>query len=227
MRENVRAYLVGLFDAWEAGSKRPQDVFRDARASWLSGAWPKAYERGHDPIGMELLFILASARDMALTDAGIPELRAYLVALDLGKAQDRFFSYWEATGGSTGREAASRSDGYYGPLPTDGVADIEFSFPDPDDRRLHRLVREDPDTAWPELRARLCAGPPRDDLLLDDLVEDLMFHDPDRFIDRIESVVAECPNAREPVARAYVGGRTSSPGLERFWALQERLGYWG
>jgi len=222
--EEVRAYVTGLLDSWEEGTARPQDVFRDARTSWLSGAWPKSFEPGHDPIGMELLFMLASAREMALTDADIPELRTFVDARDLGKAQDRLFAHWEATGGSSAREAASRSDDYYGPASADDVDDIEFTFSDPDDRRLHRLVRVDPEAAWPELRDRLCAAPSRDDLLLDDLVEDLMFHDPDRFIDRIEAIVAECPNAREPVARAHIGGRASSPGLERFWALQERLG---
>jgi hypothetical protein len=223
---DVRAYLAGLLEAWVSGTKRPQDVFRDARMSWLSGAWPKSFQQGYDPVGMEVLFMLASARDMALTEADIPELRAYLSARDLGKAQDRFFAYWESSGGSAAREAVSRSDDYYGPTPMDGVDDAEFTFSDPGDRRLHRLVREDPETAWPELRDRLCSPGPRDEALLDDLVEDLMFNDPDRFIDRIEAVVEECPNARDPIARAHIGGRASSPGLERFWALQERLGNW-
>lgn len=219
----MRTYVAALLDAWQAGTKRPQDVFRDARASWLSGAWPKALQPGHDAIGMEVLYILATARDGGLTDDDIPQLRAYLAARDQAKAQERFFAHWEATG-TAAREAASRREDYYGPAPTDGVDDMEFTFSDPDDRRLHRLVREDPETAWPDVRARLCAAPPRDELFLDDLVEDLMFNDPDRFIDRIEALAVECPPARGPIARAYIGGRASSPGLERFWTLQERLG---
>lgn len=225
MKRRVRTYVEGLLDAWQAGRQRPQDVFREARASWLSGSWPKSSDRGYDAIGMEALCILATARYAGLTDDDIPALRALLAASDLGKAQEGFYGHLRATG-LAAREAAGRNEEYYGPPPTDGVEDSEFYFTDPDDRRIHRLVREDPETAWPDLRSRLCAPPPRDELLLRDLVEDLMFNDPDRFIDRVEAIVADCPAAREPIAMAYIGGRAETPGLERFWALQERLGGW-
>lgn len=221
----MRRYVEDLLDAWQAGTQRPQDVFREARASWLSGSWPKSSERDYDAIGMEALCVLATAREHGLTDDDIPALRAHLAAPDVGKAQERFYEHWRDSG-LAAREAAGRNEDYYGPPPTDGVDDSEFYFTDPGDRRIHRLVREDPESAWPELRARLCASPPRDEWLLRDLVEDLVFNDPDRFIDRIEALVADCPAAREPIAMAYIGGRAETPGLERFWALQERLGGW-
>lgn len=201
-------------------------MFQEAPSSWLSGSWPKSFQRGCDPIGTEVMYILATAREHGLTDDDVPALRAYLAASDLGHAQERFYEHWEATGLAT-REAASLRVDYFGPPPTDGVEDAEFTFTDPDDRRLHRLVREDPEQAWPDLRSRLCSTRQRDEMLLVDLVEDLMFNDPDRCIERIEDLVTECPAAREPIAMAHIGGRANSPGLERFWALQEGLGGWG
>lgn len=105
--DQVRPYVAALIEAWQSGARRPDDIFSDARASWLSGRWPKAFERGHDAIGMELLFFLASARDMALGDGDIPALRTYLASTDLAKAQQRFFEHWETTGIET-REAAGK-----------------------------------------------------------------------------------------------------------------------
>lgn len=224
--DQVRQYVAALIEAWQSGARRPDDIFSDARASWLSGRWPKAFERGHDAIGMELLFFLASARDMALGDGDIPALRTYLASTDLAKAQQRFFEHWETTGIET-REAAGKLVDYYGPPPTDLVEDSEFAFPDPADRWLHRHVRIDPEGAWPELRGRLSAPPPRDETVLVDLVEDLVLNDPDGFIDRLEGLAEERPESHGPIAAALIVGRQSTPGLERFWALQERLGGWG
>jgi hypothetical protein len=219
----VRAYVAGLLDAWQSGARRPPDVFADARSSWLFGGWPRSFERGYDAIGMEVLYVLATARDMGLDDDDIHALRDYLSATDQAKAQEQFVAHWEAAGRDA-REAAGLREDYYGPPPSDLVEESELTLTDPEDRRLHQLVRTDPESAWADLRARLCEPPPRDELFLLDLVEDLMFNDPDSFIGRVEALVAECPEAREPVAFAHIGGRASSPGLERFWALQERLG---
>lgn len=198
-------------------------MFNEARTSWFSGEWPKSSERGYDACGMEVLFFLAMARDMGLDDADIPALRAYLADRNYGRAQERFYAHWEAADWAT-RERLGARDDYYGPRPADGIEDSELTMPDPEDRRLHRLVRTDPEAAWADIHARLCASRPRDELFLQDLIEDLMYHDPDAFIDRLEVLISECPLAREPVAAAYVGGRASSPGLERFWLLQEQLG---
>lgn len=56
-----------------------------------------------------------------------------------------------------------------------------------------------------------------------DLVEDLMFWHHDAFIDRLEALVSECPDAESHVASAHVGGLAMSPALARFYALQDRL----
>jgi hypothetical protein len=219
--DEVRAYVASLLDGWESGERLPRDVFAEARASWFSGRWPRSFERGHDADAMAVLYFLASARDMGLDDPDAPVLRAYLADPRRDRAGEHLMSFWEASGEA--REALAAREDYYGPPPDDGVDDMEADLSDPDDRRLHRLVRTDPEAGWDELRARLCAPPPRDDLFLEDLIEDLMFNDADAFIDRIEGLITECPQAREPVAAAYVDGHASTPGLERFWSLQERL----
>ncbi len=190
--------------------------------SFLSGDWPKSFEPGYDHAGMDVLFLMSSARDMGLDDSDIPALRAFVADPSFDQAWERFNSHWEVIDWEA-REAHSAGDAYYGPPPDDGVDDMERTLPNPDDRRLHRLIRTDPEAGWADLRARLCASPPRDEAFLYCLVEDLMFNNPDAFIDRIEALIADCPQAREPVAIAHVGGRAATPGLERFWSLQEQM----
>jgi hypothetical protein len=51
-----------------------------------------------------------------------------------------------------------------------------------------------------------------------------MFSHAEQFIDRMERLADECPKARQTIAYAHVGGLASSPALERFWSLRERLG---
>jgi hypothetical protein len=88
-------------------------------------------------------------------------------------------------------------------------------------------------TVWDRVRKYLCS--PRDhsdpqgraahddSLTRVDLIEDLMFHHSESFIDRVEALADECPGTREAIAEAYVDGRAPDNGLERFWALQERV----
>ena len=169
--------------------------------------------------------MLASARDAGLADRDIPALRDYLEATGrrgIGRARDRFYAHLEAT--IDDREALQGRDDYYGPPPDDDVDEPEFTISDPDARQLHKAMRLDPETGWPDLRARLCQRGPRDELLLLDLVEDLMFSHADQFIDRIEQAADECPQARQVIAHAHVGGLAATPALERFWDLQQRLG---
>ncbi len=100
----------------------------------------------------------------------------------------------------------------------------EYLPDDPQYRRLHRGVRLDPESVWEEVLSFLCAPPPsREGLDVQDLIEDLMFWHSDAFIDRLEALVDECPRLREDVAWSNVGGIAPGPGLERFYALQDRL----
>ena len=43
------------------------------------------------------------------------------------------------------------------------------------------------------------------------------------FIERIESLAAECPAAHQRIAGAYIGGVAATAALERFWSLQDEL----
>ena len=95
--------------------------------------------------------------------------------------------------------------------------------------QFHPAIWDDPESVWDRVRDYLCL-PRSNDEARDqvwqtrvDLIEDLMFHHPEAFIDRIEVLADECPHIREVIATAYVGGRAPDPGLDRFWALQTRL----
>jgi hypothetical protein len=220
---DVRPVVNRLLMTWESGARERQ-VFEDARALWLSRRWPQAHEKDYHPAALDVLFMLASARDAGLTDADIPALRSYASAKGprtFDRARDRFFEHIEAT--SREREVMQARDDYYGPRPADEDEQWEFPIADPDGRRLHRHIRLDPEAGWDELSARMCAPGPRDEPFLTDLLEDLVFWHAERFIDRLERLVEECPESREIVAHAHVGGVASSRALERFWSLRERL----
>lgn len=91
---------------------------------------------------------------------------------------------------------------------------------------VHDAVRLDPESVWDRLRVFLCS-PEAPDIERIDLVEDLMFWHADAFIDRLEALIAECPGIESHVVSAYVGGLAIGPGLDRFYALQDRLGLEG
>jgi hypothetical protein len=88
---------------------------------------------------------------------------------------------------------------------------------------IHEAVRLDPESVWDRLRVFLCS-PEDSDYERVDLVEDLMFWHADAFIERLEALVSDCPAIEAHVANAQVGGLAVGPGLERFYALQDRLG---
>lgn len=88
---------------------------------------------------------------------------------------------------------------------------------------IHEAVRLDPESVWDRLRVFLCS-PEDPDIERVDLVEDLMFWHADAFIDRLEALVADCPATEAHVVLAHVGGLAVSPGLQRFYALQDRVG---
>jgi hypothetical protein len=97
----------------------------------------------------------------------------------------------------------------------------------------HPAVQENPESIWERIHEYMCQPAKTTDaesgeaqeqhLTRVDLIEDLMFWHSDAFIDRIEALGDECPGTREAIVDAYVGGRAPTNGLDRFWALQERL----
>jgi hypothetical protein len=93
---------------------------------------------------------------------------------------------------------------------------------DPRFRRLHRGVRLDPESVWDDLKDYLCSLADPDQGWADDLIEDLMFWHADAFIERLETLVAECPRLVPTVEWAVVEG-VAGDGVDRFHALQARL----
>jgi hypothetical protein len=86
---------------------------------------------------------------------------------------------------------------------------------------IHEAVRLDPESVWVRLRRFRCSRATEEERL--DLIEDLMFWHPDAFIDRIEALADECRKVRGVLIQVHIGGRADTPGLTRFYALQERL----
>ncbi len=114
---------------------------------------------------------------------------------------------------------ANRIDGGVRPSPTRLRYGLRVSS---EYSAIHEAVRLDPESVWDRVRAFLCSHDD-DDMEKLDLVEDLMFWHADAFIDRLEALVADCPAVSSAVAEAYVGGLAVTAGLERFYALQDRL----
>ena len=220
-----REYLIDLVTRWRDGGVTPRDLFAECRALWLSRRWPKPHERGYDAVAHEVLFLLADARDMGLMDDDIPALLGYL-RTPRWRSEQRQQQFWARIGAvdPARRDAMQQDDGYYGPTSPDAEDERhEITFADPDERRLHRGIRLDPEAVWADVRAMLCDSARRDDGFLTDLVEDLMYRYPDEFIDRLEEVADEFPASHEPLASAELGGVAATDAAERFWRLQDRL----
>jgi hypothetical protein len=219
-RTNLRDLLARL----EQGVGRPQDAFAEARAVWLSGL-PRPHEPGYDAVAQDVLFLIANAREMGVTHEDAAALRAYLEARpgDAAAARERLYEHVTSVDPAT-REALQQNDDYYGPRSEEADDEApEIYFSDPEERRVHRGVRLDPESVWDAVRDMLRESPPRNELFLAGLVEDLMYSHAEGFIDRIEAVAEESANAGEIVVMAYVGGIAPSPAHERFWSLQDRL----
>jgi len=86
---------------------------------------------------------------------------------------------------------------------------------------MHEAVRLDPEPVWVRLRSFLCSRATEEERV--DLIEDLMFWHSDAFIDRIEALAHECRQVRGVLIQVHIGGRVETPGLTRFYSLQERL----
>lgn len=219
-----RDYLEDLLTRWKDGVASPPEAIAEARAVWLSQVWSTPSGNNPDFIPLDILFMLADAREMGITDADIPALLEYL-RTPIGRevhGRERFANYIE--GIDARKREAIQTSNYYGPMSAGSAIDrMEFAIPDPEERRIHRATRLDPESIWDELRSRLCAPPPRDELFLVGIVEDLLYGHADAFIDRLEQLAAECQEAQRSLAAAHIGGIASRPALERFWNLQDRL----
>lgn len=216
----VRSYLDRLI----RGAERPQDIFAEARETWLSGRWPGPSEDGFDPIAHDVLSLLADARQMGVSHEDAPALLAYLDPTDgdIETQRERLYEHVMSVDPAA-REALQQSDHYYEARSPEREDDRwEIFLSNTEHRRLHRGVRLDPESVWPDLRALLCDPSDPFDYFRVDLVEDLIHQHAEAFIDRVEALVEECEPAAITVAWASVGGAAGA-GIDRFDALQQRL----
>ena len=93
---------------------------------------------------------------------------------------------------------------------------------------IHAGVRSDPEEVWDRLAQLLCAsarGPAKDaeSLQRTDLIEDLMFHHADAFVERLDTLLKQCPALKSDVVKAHVGGVAIGVGLQRFYGMQDTL----
>lgn len=219
-----REYLDDLLVRWRDGVVSAPEAVDEARTLWLSREWQRPQGDSRESIALDILYLLADARNLGITHDDIPALLEYLHTPDGQEVhgRERFGTYIE--GVQRSEREAIQADGYYGPPSGEAEVDrMEIAIPDPDQRRIHSGIRLDPESVWDEVRAQLCAPSPRDELFLDDIVEDLLHAHADAFIDRLEQLAAECPEALRALVAAHIGGIASSPALERFWNLQDRL----
>ncbi len=223
--EESRDALRQLLARWQSGIIEPRQVFEEAKVIWLSRRWPMQWEDGYDLVAQEIAFMLGNARSLGITHDDFPALRAYLddPMANTAEGHQRWLEHFE-TVDAAARETLQEQDDYYGPRSADDEdGRLEMGLADPDERRIHRGMRIDPESIWDEVRVRLCAPPPRDEMFLTGLIEDLMHDHGAEFIERIEEVVAACPESHATVTMAYVDGIAPTPALERFRRLQQNL----
>lgn len=207
-----------MLEQWRDGARSPGEVIGEARERWLAGDGA-----GADPIATDVLAILATGQQgISLDD--IPALLEWLATPlgDEGKGLERFGDYM--LGLDLDKRLALVGTTYYGSAAT-YEEDQDFFQSSPDKRRLHRGVREEPESVWVELRAALCSPPSTDgtvEMFLTDLVEDLLAYHAELFIERLERVADDCPNSHTRLLSAHVGG-FGGPAIERFDQLQQRL----
>jgi hypothetical protein len=153
-----------------------------------------------------------------LTHDDIPALLDWLNTPpgEEASAMERFGDYMLALDVDA-RERVSGS-AYYGVAAT-FTEDDDFYKKSPADREIHRAAREDPEWIWGLLRDALCVPRRSGDreAFWQDILEDLVFRHEDQFIERLEALARDCPDAREPLAMV------AEQGGERFARLQEEL----
>lgn len=215
-RSDLVPFLEDLLSRWASGELDGDEVMRVARARWEPVAWPEY--PGDDPRGVAptVLWLLAFARQMGLLVEDVPSLQ--LAVRDPGggiwPALEPMIELMDLE--VRERLVAER----YGPELPDDIDEAEMSYSNPNQRRLHRGVREDPEAVWPEVKARICDEP---DLFAEDLVSDLVDYHAAAFVDRLMSLADECPGARRMIANLYTGDWPATPEADRFVAFVEGL----
>ena len=216
--EALTAFLVDLLERWSAGDVTPAEVMRTAAERWYAGSWPDL--RDDDPANTAITVLewLAAARTNGITVEDVPAFLAML------RSPGDVWVHINDHFGSVDSDArdALMAGGYYGPGTELDEPDWEMGIRDPGDRRLHRAAHEDPESVWPEVRARMCTDRNATMAHLEHLLDDLLSLHGDAFADRILEAARDCPEAKRLVVAMYVGG-SASDALDRFEDERRRM----
>jgi hypothetical protein len=215
--ESLTPFLIDLLERWSTGRLTPAAMMTLAHDRWESRAWPEPPEDDPADAPIVVLQQLAHARENSLAVEDVPALLAILRSPD-GRVWQRLGEHFETILGDE-RDRLMQS-GYYGRGTEQEFVAPESALRSPEKRRLHRGVREDPESVWDDLRARICQDP--DDFAAD-IVDDLLFHHAEAFADRVAALADECPDSRELIASIHTGDKDDSPAMARFEAKRRRL----
>ena len=153
---SLTPFLVDLLERWSAGAVTPSEVMRAAAERWEPTAWPDLADDDPANAPIVVLELLAHARAWGLAADEVPTLLAILRSTG-GNPYERLVEQMAAIDTGT-RDLLLRS-GYYGPGTEEDPPAWEDGWRDPEQRRLHRGVHQDPDSVWVDARARICAEP--------------------------------------------------------------------
>ena len=214
----LTAFLVDLLERWAAGDVTPAEVMRVAGERWATRTWPDLDE--HDPANAQVTVLdwLAHGRTYGIMAEDAPVLLATLHARG---------DPWQQLGEhllTTDLDArdAVLAAGSYGPGTEVDEPQWELGMRDPEHRRLHRGVREDPESVWLDVRARMCGDEVADPVFIDDLLDDLLFFHADAFVDRVLEAARDCRPAMHAVVWVHIGG-VAGASLDRFEVERRRM----
>jgi hypothetical protein len=211
-------FLVDLLDRWAAGSITPSEVMGAAHARWEAGSWPNLADDDPDNTPITVLELLAEGRANGILAEDVPALLAML------RSPGGVWVQINELYGSVDLDARERlmASGYYGPGTEADEPHWEIGIRDAEDRRLHKGVREDPESVWPDVRARMCNDSGHPIAILDDILDDLLSFHADAFVDRVLEAARDCSEAKQLVVSLYVGG-SASDALDRFEHERRRM----
>jgi len=214
---SLTPFLVDLLERWSAGAVTPSEVMRAAAERWEPTAWPDLADDDPANAPIVVLELLAHARAWGLAADEVPTLLAILRSTG-GNPYERLVEQMAAIDTGT-RDLLLRS-GYYGPGTEEDPPAWEDGWRDPEQRRLHRGVHQDPDSVWVDARARICAEPAD---FAAHLLDDLLVNHADAFADRIIDLADECPGAKLAIATVHTGDKPDTPAVWRFETVRRRL----
>jgi hypothetical protein len=213
----LTSFVIDLLERWEAGTVTPAEVRRSAVDRWESGTWPDLPDDHPDNTSITLLEFLANGRANGITAEDAPP---FLVML---RSPGDVWVHLNDHFGSIDADARDElmASGYYGPGTELEEPDWGIGVRDPEDRRIARGAHLDPESVWPDIRARMCSDANRPMAHLEHALDDLLSLHADAFVDRILEAARDCPEAKRLVVGIHVDG--SEGAHERFESGRRRL----